>query len=169
MSTTTVVDHVRARTCLKLTLPHGPTHRPTNTSSIPARPSARLTLPCPRLPPSWQLSSHKPAQKTPVEHRSDTRRRPMGRTLVHDDRDRPRSSPNLSSTDPTTPQKAEHLSTMTATDHVRARPCLHPTFPRDRPTDQPTHQGSRLRFVPDGVAGDFAAGVFNPATPRVPC
>ena len=37
-------------------------------------------------------------------------------------------------------------------------------------TNQPTHP-TRIkdRRYFDGVAGDLAAGVFNPATPQVPC
>ena len=108
-------------------------------SDVRAHPSARRARTCPHLASSWQLLSHKGAQMTSAEPQNDTRRRRNGQKT------RPRR-PRLTTFVP---------------ELVLTRPS-----PR---TNQPTHQGSRLCIVPVGVAGDFAAGVFNPATPRVPC
>ena len=110
-------------------------------SDVRAHPSEPRARTCPHLASSWQLLSHKGAQMTSAEPQKDTRRRPNGQ---------------------------KHSPKTTTTDRVRARTCLNPTFPQG-PTNQPAHQRSRLCIVPVGVAGDFAAGVFNPATPRVPC
>ena len=105
---------------------------------VRAHPSARRARTCPHLASSWQLLSHKGAQMTSAEPQNDTRRRPNGQKT------RPRR-PRLTTFVP---------------ELVLTRPS-----PKDQPTNQPAHQGSRLCIVPVRVAGDFAAGVFNPATP----
>ena len=44
-----------------------------------------------------------------------------------------------------------------------------PTFPHAQSSQATATPRIKERRYCDGVAGDFAAGVFNPATPQVPC
>ena len=109
-------------------------------SGVRAHPSARRARTCPHLASSWQLLSHKGAQMTSAEPQNDTRRRPNGQK-----------------TRPRRPRLTTFVPELVSTD-------LPPTT-NDQPTNQPAHQQSRLCIVTGGVAGDLAAGVFNPATP----
>ena len=68
-----------------------------------------------------------------------------------------------------TPWRAEKTPRTAINDHSRARTGLGPSSPKDLPANPPTHQGSMPIAIPAGVAGDFAASVFNPANPQVPC